>query len=213
MEAKQDKDGRFKDSRPSKIRGAFRRRGASPYLSRKGFWAYLPSKLSRMFRRKENVDKRIGDTKRNVTLDSSVLISYVISKHNDTTVKKVVTKSVTDDRLMLTDVIFDECLRYTDKRKSRTTKENMSMKLRDVSPKIIDISPVPSTEELMKKYKVRDLDDLKILYSVEMTDSVILVTLDDDFTDVEGIKAKIMRPEQYLFEEKDKNKRRAERMR
>lgn len=71
----------------------------------------LPSKFSRMFRKKENVAKRIGNTKRNVTLDSSILISYVISKNDNTIIKKVVIKSTTDDRLMLTDVIFDECVK------------------------------------------------------------------------------------------------------
>jgi predicted nucleic acid-binding protein len=143
--------------------------------------------------------------RRNVTLDSNVLISYVISKRDDTIVRKVVIKSVTDDRLMLTDVIFAECQKYADKHESRTTKDEMSRKLKELSPEIIDISPVPSNDELKKRYKIRDLEDMKILYSVEMTNSVILVTLDDDFSDVKGLKAKIMRPGEYLYEEKGKN--------
>jgi len=148
--------------------------------------------------------KNKNDKKRNVTLDSSVLVSYIISKRDDTIVKKVVTKSVTDDRLMLTDVIYEEVMRQADKRKARVTREETDLKLRELSPEIIDISPVPSNEELEKRYKIRSLKDLKILYSVEMTDSVILVTLDDDFTDVKGLKAKIMRPGEYLFEDKKK---------
>jgi len=161
----------------------------------------LPSKVSRTFRRKKNVAKRIGNTKRNVTMDSSVLISYVISKKDNTINKKVVTKSTTDDRLMLTDVIYQECLKYTRGKNARVTKEEMSGKLKMIAPEIISISPVPSEKDLMKKYRIRDKNDLKILYSVDMTDSVILVTVDDDFSDIEGLKAKVMRPTEYLFEQ------------
>ena len=50
-------------------------------------------------------------------------------------------------------------------------------------------------------YDIRDDDDLKILYSVNMTDSVILVTKDDDFKgNVAGIKARIMDPKSYFYE-------------
>jgi len=48
----------------------------------------------------QNGNKEIGKRtfkKRNVTLDSNVLISYVISKRDDTIVRKVVTKSITED--------------------------------------------------------------------------------------------------------------------
>lgn len=174
----------------------------------KNFGASLPSKVSRTFRKKENVAKRIGNTKRNVTLDSNVLVSYVVSKRDNTVNKKVVTKSTTDDRLMLTDVIYEECLRYADKPKARATKEEMTVGLKGITPHIIDISPVPPDSELMKKYKIRDQKDLKILYSVDMTDSVILVTMDDDFSDVKGMKAKIMNPAEYLRDDgKKKNQK------
>jgi len=149
--------------------------------------------------------------KRNVTLDSNVLISYVISKRDNTVTRKVVTKSVTDDRLMLTDVILEECITFADKPKGKKlglTKEKIDSELNELSKNIINISPVPSEEELKRKYRIRDRGDLKILYSVEMTDSVILVTWDDDFTDVKGLKAKIMKPPEYLNESKKKHKRR-----
>ena len=166
----------------------------------------LPSKLSRMFRRKENVAKRIGKTKRNVTLDSNVLISYVVSKGDDTVNKKVVTKSITDDRLMISDVIYDECVAYAKRPKARVTEAEIAKTLKELGP-IINISPVPSDSDLLKKYRIRDAKDLKILYSVDMTDSVILVTMDDDFTDVEGLKALIMDPPQYLREKGGKKKK------
>jgi len=148
-----------------------------------------------------------GSRKRKVTLDSSVLISYVISKRDDSVVKKVVTKSTRDDRLMLTDVIMDECVKYTEGRKARASKEEMTTKLKELSPRIIKISPVPPESELLKKYNIRDKTDLPILYSVETTKSVIFVTLDDDFTDVKGLKAKIMRPGEYLYDDKGKKNR------
>jgi len=139
--------------------------------------------------------------RRNVTLDTSVLIAWVISKKDDSIVKKVVLKATSEDRLMLTDIIYDECLKYECKRKTKASKGEIAMKLKELGP-VIKISPVPSNEELLKKYRVCDLNDLKILYSVDMTDSVILVTYDDDFMgDVRGIKAEIMRPDNYLYEE------------
>ena len=137
---------------------------------------------------------------RNVTLDTSVLIAWVITKDENSIVKKVVTKSITDDRLMLTDVIYEECLKYADKRKSKTSKDEISEKLTILSPNVVKISPIPPDEELLKKYKIGDTNDLKILYSVEMTDSVILVTYDDDFSDIEGVRAKIWSPVEYLYE-------------
>jgi len=137
-------------------------------------------------------------------LDSNILISYIISKRDNTIVKKVVIKSITDDRLMLTDVICDECRKYAGKKGATVTEDDISNKLIEICPGIINISPVPSEEELLKKYNIRDKSDLKILYSVEMTDSVILVTLDDDFTDVKNLRAKIMRPGEYLYEESKK---------
>ena len=174
---------------------------------KKGFIASMPSKLSRIFRRKENVAKRIGNTKRNVTLDSNVLIAYVTSKKDNSIIRKVVTKSMTDDRLMITDVIYEECLKYATKKDSKMTGEEISKKLLSVQSGIIDISPVPPDADLLKKYKIRDIKDLKILYSVDMTDSVILVTMDDDFSDVKGVKAKIMDPKQYLAEDRSKKEK------
>jgi hypothetical protein len=74
---------------------------------------------------------------------------------------------------------------------------------------MVKIKPIPSNDELKKRgYNIRSEKDLKILYSVDMTDSVILVTSDDDFRgDVKGINAEIKSPENYLYE-KEKKKRR-----
>jgi predicted nucleic acid-binding protein len=139
--------------------------------------------------------------KRNVTLDSSVLVGWLLSKKDDSIVRKVVIKSVNEDKLMLTDVIYAECMKHAYGRKARISKEDIAAKLQGLCPEIIKITPIPPEEDLEKKYKVRDKTDLKILYSVDITDSVILVTYDKDFFgDVWGVKAEIMRPENYLHE-------------
>jgi len=143
--------------------------------------------------------------KRNVTLDTNVLIAYVISKRNNSLSKKVVMKSITDDRLMLTDIIMDECLSYARSPRAKVTTAEMKEKLKEISDHIIELKPIPSVKELAERYRIKDINDLKILYSVEMTDSVILVTYDDDFRHgVEGIKARIMHPKKYLNEGRGK---------
>lgn len=63
--------------------------------------------------------------RRNVTLDTNVLISYIISKKDNSVVKSVVTKSVRDDNLMITDIIRDEILAYADKQDSRLSREEL----------------------------------------------------------------------------------------
>jgi predicted nucleic acid-binding protein len=94
---------------------------------------------------------------------------------------------------------------YTNKQRARVSGDIMWERLRELCPQIIEVKPMPSVDELQKRYKIRDVKDLKILYSVEMTDSVILVTYDDDFFDsVEGVTARIIRPADYLYEDESK---------
>jgi len=144
--------------------------------------------------------------RRNVTLDSNILIAYIVSKRENTVIKKVIAKSVNYDKLMLTNIIFEECLDFASKRNANISEEEISVKLKKICPIIIDISPIPSDTDLLKKFKIRDIDDLKILYSVEVTNSEILVTMDEDFSEVEGIKAKIMKPTEYLYEGENNDK-------
>jgi len=101
--------------------------------------------------------------------------------------------------------------KVADKKRARVSIEEISGKLKRTVLEIIDLSPVPSDEDLMKKYNIRDKNDLKILYSVDMTDSVILVTTDDDFSDAVGLKAKVMGPVEYLFEQEKVKRRQKER--
>ena len=140
-----------------------------------------------------------------MTLDSNVLISYIISKNEESNTKKTFKKSITDDHLMLTDIIYEECMDFCDKLGSKIEEIDVSEKLNEVGYVIL-LLPVPPTDELKKKYKIRDENDLKILYSADKTKSVILVTMDKDFDDVSGVNAKIMSPREYLNEGR-KNKK------
>jgi len=95
--------------------------------------------------------------KRNVTLDTNVLIAYVISKENNSLSKKVVMKSITDDRLMLTDIIMDECLSYTRLPRAKVTTAEMREKLKEISDHIIELKPIPSVKELAERYRIKDI--------------------------------------------------------
>lgn len=146
---------------------------------------------------------------RKVTLDSSVLIAYVISKKDDSVVKKVVMKSTTDDSLMITDVIMDEVLAFSDKKQSSVTREYIEQAILGLNVPIVKIHPIPDEHALQSRYGIRDIGDAKILYSVETTESVILVTYDDDYFDgnVKGLNLEIMDPAVYLYEDDVKSGR------
>jgi len=61
--------------------------------------------------------------KRKVTLDSSVIISDVI--FDSEVAKEAVEKSTSEDEMMFTNIIFDECVSFIDKKKN---KEGMTKK-------------------------------------------------------------------------------------
>jgi len=125
---------------------------------------------------------------RNVTLDSNVLIQYVTSKKEGSMVRRAVLKSILEDRLQLTDIIFEECVNRKRKSINKTCTE-IAESLLELPVEIIVLNPIPSVKKLAEKYYIRDPDDLKILYSADMTDSVILVTDDHDFNDINCLKS------------------------
>ncbi|MCL2712515.1 MAG: hypothetical protein FWD37_04495 [Methanomassiliicoccaceae archaeon] len=141
--------------------------------------------------------ENIGDTsirgfaaeKRKITIDSNVIIASVFSKRvpDESTSQRVIIKCKTCDIPILTDIIVDECLKRARKPNSKTSTQTMKEKLNNISPSIIELKPIPSVEELMKKYNIRDKRDLKILYSADKTDSVILITQDKDFLTVSKV--------------------------
>ncbi|MCL2607692.1 MAG: PIN domain-containing protein [Methanomassiliicoccaceae archaeon] len=144
--------------------------------------------------------------KRRVTVDANILIAYIVSKKEGSLERKVLIKAANDDRLLITDVIMDECINFAYKKEGRKrglTEAAIAAKIRELDLKIISIKPIPSDDELKAAgYAIRDDDDLKILYSVSTINADIFVTRDDDFKgDVRGIRAKIMDPVSYIREE------------
>lgn len=140
--------------------------------------------------------------KRKVTLDTNILVSYIISKKDSSVVKSVVSKTLTEDQLIITYIIRDEVLAYADKNGALATRSELQSKLDGLGVPIISIGPAPPAHELQRRYGIRDVDDGKILYSVETTELVILVTYDDDFFDgkLKGVDVEVMDPVVYLFE-------------
>ena len=141
--------------------------------------------------------------RRKVTLDTNILVSYIISKKDKSVVKSVVTKTIRDDELIITDIIRDEVLAYADKNGALATRSELQRKIDGLGVPIISIGPAPSGKDLQRRYGIRDIKDGKILYSVETTESVILVTYDDDFFDgkLKGVDVEVMDPVVYLFED------------
>jgi predicted nucleic acid-binding protein len=133
--------------------------------------------------------------RKKVTLDSNVIISGVT--YGSKTANKAIDRSVEDDRLMMTNVIYDECMKHAkDKKKSQSV---MKKRLDEIAPNVIQIE-VPTQKELKKKYRIRDDNDYKILYSADVTNSKILVSGDNDFhqNDVKGPRGtKIVRTADY----------------
>jgi len=133
-------------------------------------------------------EKAAGDAadghreKTKVTLDPSVIISDVAFGSEGA--KEAVRKSTTEDMMMFTEVIYDECMKFPDKRKNKTgiTKEYMDKELKERFDEPIGMV-LPPDEELYEIYWVRDKNDYKILYSAHHTGSRILVTRDGDFFD------------------------------
>jgi len=146
--------------------------------------------------------------KRKITLDSSVIISDVI--FNSEVAKEAVEKSTSEDEMMFTNIIFDECVNFTDKKNNKSmTKDEMEDELIERFGIPIEVD-LPSDEELKKKYFIRDIGDLKILHSAEKTGSKLIVTRDEDLLDkkVKGPKGvKIVEMYKYVGKEPPPKKR------
>ena len=133
-----------------------------------------------------------------VVMDTSVLIAYIRSKDDGSLSKATVTKALTEDTLMITDLIWAECLKYHLKKSHKVTYEDIERALRDLDVKVFYTDPM-SEEELEARYDIEDGNDRKILYSVDTTKSTIFVTYDDDFfRRVNGVEAAVMDPFMYL---------------
>lgn len=111
-------------------------------------------------------------------MDSNVIISGVT--YGSKTANKAIDRSVEDDRLMMTNVIYDECMKHA--RDNKKSQSKMKKRLDEIAPEVMEIE-VPPIGELEGRYYIRDPDDYKILYSAEVTGSKILVSGDKDFHD------------------------------
>ena len=145
-------------------------------------------------------------TRRKVTFDANTIISYIITKKKDSLVRNAINKAKEIDQIMLTDIIEEEVINFADKPQGRAinaTRESMRNGITQITTHIIALKPIPSNEELAKKYQIRDWGDLKIIESSERTESEFLITYDRAFLKAKGVKAKVGRPEHYLYEDWD----------
>ena len=127
------------------------------------------------------------------------LVAWTISRTDGTYARKTVTREAADDRPMITEVVYDECINVP--RRSVMTKSMIVKRLKELNLLVLWVKPSPDADEKLKALGI--IDDIpKILYGVNTTDITIFVTLDDDFTgDVANIRALITDPESYLKDE------------
>ena len=147
--------------------------------------------------KKDNEDTPLA---RNITMDTSVVIAFLTSKKEGGIVRKVFAKAKNQDDIQMTDIIWDEAVAFSKKLDTAFSEEQIKAFLANISETVIQLKPLPELEELVKKYKIRDSNDLQILYSAEMTKSVILITRDKDFDDAEGLDIELMDMVKYLYE-------------
>lgn len=134
-----------------------------------------------------------------VIVDTGVIMAVVA--YRSKSLSSVFEKAKKEDELVISNIILMQCARQSNKRKCTLSKDEIIEKVRTLCPNVVEIAIVP-LEELRERYSMRDESDLEILYSADMLDADLLITSDKDFFDEErppkGIRAKIMRPMEYL---------------
>ena len=143
-----------------------------------------------------------------MTFDSSVLISYIGSKNGTTLADKAINKAKTDGIPIITNILLEECVAVTERKKTgrgqiTAPKEEVCLKLSSIG-KIVRI-PLVSDDELKERYGNRDVTDLKILYSADMTGCVLLIAYDKDFlqSEIGGLDMVVVHPSEYLKRTKE----------
>lgn len=137
--------------------------------------------------------------KSKVTVDTGIIVAALIYKSS--TLRNVLETVKEKDEMMLSNIILFQCKRQSKKRNCPYTSEEIEKMIRDIFPDVVRVDLVPL--EVMKAlYRIRDDDDLEILYSADMTDSEIILSSDRDFFDkskpILGINAKIMNVNDYM---------------
>lgn len=140
--------------------------------------------------------------RRRVSVDANVLMAAIA--YRSKVAPRVLSKIKDRDKLIVSNIILFQCTRQSMKRKCPLDEDQIRKAVFEICPDVVEIDIIP-LEELKKRYKMRDESDLETLYSVDMTNSEILVTGDDDFFDAknppQGVKVQFMRLNDYLEED------------
>lgn len=139
--------------------------------------------------------------RRRVSVDANLLMAAVAYKSK--IMPEVIDKVRKRDTLVISNIIMFQCTRQSLKKKCNLAAEEISDAIFAMNPEVVMVDILP-VEELSKRYSIRDESDLETLYSIDMSDTEIFLTGDDDFYDPirppTGVSVRFMRPREYLDE-------------
>ena len=125
-----------------------------------------------------------------IMLDTNVLISMLVFKSFNAVIDKITQKH----SIVLCSYVIDELHEVIERKFPNKQKdiEEFLMKLP------FELVYTPKTIEEHDLFKIRDVDDEKVLYSAIIADVDILLTGDKDFSDIEIEKPEILTPSAFL---------------
>jgi len=123
-------------------------------------------------------------------LDTNVLISMLVFESFNAVIDKITQKH----SIVLCSYVIDELHEVIERKFPDRQKdiEKFLMKLP------FELVYTPKTIEEHDLFKIRDVDDEKVLYSAIIADVDILLTGDKDFSDIEIEKPEILTPGAFL---------------
>lgn len=134
-----------------------------------------------------------------VVVDTGVIMAVVA--YSSKKLLPVFDKAGKEDDLVISNIILMQCARQAEKKQCELSREEIIERVRELCPNVVEIAIVP-LDELRERYFMRDDSDLEVLYSADMLNADILIASDRDFFDEKrppkGIRARIMRPSEYL---------------
>ena len=125
-----------------------------------------------------------------IMLDINVLISYIL--FNNKMMNLFYDYILNNEQLILSNIIVDE-IRKVFKRKFSDKICVLEKFISDLDIEIINIDKIEPN-----LFQIRDANDYPILYSAIKGNVDIFITGDNDFTDVDITKPKIMTIKQYI---------------
>ena len=125
-----------------------------------------------------------------IMLDTNVLISMLVFKSFNAVIDKITQKH----SIVLCSYVIDELHEVIERKFPDRQKdiEKFLMKLP------FELVYTPKTIEEHDLFKIRDVDDEKVLYSAIIADVDILLTGDKDFSDIEIEKPEILTPSAFM---------------